>query len=268
MIKSIVLIGSGRVAHHLGHALYNQGLQLVQIVGRNSSTTAQLALELESVAVGLDNLQLMDIHADMYIIAVSDSAIAKVSSTLAQLLPDHALVVHTSGATPLSKIDRHFKYRGVFYPLQTFSRDQVVDFREVPICLDTASTGHHRAELERLAQSLSRYVVWLNEEQRAVLHLAAVFVNNFTNHLFGVASQILASKAINFSLLKPLIAETIRKLDNLPPPEAQTGPAVRNDQSTIEKHQELLQQIHPEFLDIYQLLTRSIQDLHSNDQNA
>ncbi|MFN3639691.1 MAG: Rossmann-like and DUF2520 domain-containing protein, partial [Flavobacterium sp.] len=169
---------------------------------------------------------------------------------------DNKLVVHTSGSTSITAI--HPKNRGgVLYPLQTFSHDKGVDFLQVPLCLEIANS-EDAATLLTLATSLSSKVHWFHSEQRLALHVAAVFVCNFVNHLYVQGEDLCQQYQLPFELLQPLILETAEKITNLSPSEAQTGPALRNDQNTIQKHNKLLEGTPHEHL--YQLLTESIQN--------
>ena len=167
-------------------------------------------------------------------------------------------MVHTSGSVGIHDIDKKHR-RGVFYPLQTFSKETEVDFGQVPLCVEAIQ----KADLKRLkllAEAIGSTPHRVNSEQRAALHLAAVYVNNFTNQIYRIAHEITESKSADFNILKPLIKETARKLDDLSPYMAQTGPAKRNDKKTIKKHLKLLESEHHKA--IYELLTKSIQQTH------
>lgn len=247
MLK-IVVIGSGNVAQHLAHAFEKSAhAELVQAYARHSSQWAQI-LPKEKVTDTFENIQ----EADVYIIAVSDDAIAEVSA----LLPfNNRLVVHTSGSVALSELDSKNR-RGVFYPLQTLSKNKEVDFTEVPLCLETEFVPDYSV-IRQLAIAISGHVYTLNSQQRKSLHVAAVFVSNFTNHMYTIGNSICEAHNIPFEVLKPLINETAGKISTLSPIEAQTGPARRNDVDTIEKHLAFLEDQN--YKAIYSLLTKSIQ---------
>ena len=164
-------------------------------------------------------------------------------------------VVHTSGTASLETLDPKNK-RGVFYPLQTFSKNKEIDFSEIPFCLETENESDY-ALLEAVAKSISNSVFSINSEQRKALHVSAVFVNNFTNHLYQIGQEICEEHQVPFEILKPLIQETAKKINILNPIDAQTGPAKRNDSSTIETHLEYLTSENQK--NIYKLLTQSIQ---------
>ncbi|RDI54935.1 Rossmann-like and DUF2520 domain-containing protein [Flavobacterium glaciei] len=252
MVK-IVIIGSGNVAQHLIAAFQNvqiQGseIELVQVYSRQTSSVSHL-VDLEQITTNLESLA----EADLYIIAVSDDAIGAISS---QLPFKNRLVVHTSGSVPLNALDEDNR-KGVFYPLQTFTKNKPVDFRTIPICLESENATDFQL-LDKVAKSISEKVFAINSDQRKALHVAAVFVNNFTNHLYQIGQEICQEHQVPFEILKPLITETAHKIMVLSPEEAQTGPAKRNDSETIAAHEAILSQ--PNHLDIYKTLTQSIQE--------
>lgn len=247
---SIVLIGTGNVSKHLFDAfVLSTEINITQVVGRNKKA---LEYYKNRTAIEHDFSKIAD--ADIYIIAVSDDAIAKVSTSL---IDKKGLVVHTSGSVPMNALSNHRK--GNFYPLQTFSKEKVVDFRTIPICIE-AEKETDFIFLKKVAETLSSQVYKISSEQRRSIHLAAVFVNNFTNHLYHIGNEICAINQVPFEILKPLIAETAQKIENLAPIEAQTGPAKRNDSETIESH--LNQLKNKDYKDLYTLLTKSIQDAY------
>ncbi len=249
---SVVIIGAGNVATHLFKAFSKaNSITVNQWFNRNLNSINSYKNEVEII----DNLSLLK-DADIYIIAVSDDAIAELSE---QLPFENRLVVHTSGSVSIYDIDKKQK-RGVFYPLQTFSKDAEMDFANVPICIETIGGGEHYNLLKNLALSIGSPTKKVNSDQRRVLHLAAVFVNNFTNQLYRIGHEITESEGAEFDLLKPLILETAKKVQELSPYMAQTGPAKRHDKKTIKK--QLKQLESKQHKDIYELLTSSIQQTH------
>ncbi|WCO02832.1 Rossmann-like and DUF2520 domain-containing protein [Psychroserpens ponticola] len=248
---SVVILGAGNVATHLYKAFqaskdvtvkqwYNRSLKTIETYKNKVETTDDLSKLVE---------------ADVYILAVNDDAIAELSS----LLPfENKFVVHTSGSVSPYDIDKKNR-RGVFYPLQTFSKAAPIDFSEVPLCLETLRRTDY-ALLKKLGASISDHAKRVNSDQRASLHLAAVFVNNFTNQIYRVAQEITESQGAEFDMLKPLILETAKKVHHMSPYRAQTGPAKRNDKKTIKKHLKALDNEHHEA--IYKLLTDSIKKTH------
>lgn len=251
MIK-VSIIGSGNVAQHLIKAFtesQNMGnAELFQVFSRHKDNVAHLVAD-DKIVTDFNFLE----EADLYIIAVSDNAIADVSS---QLPFKNRLVVHTSGSVSLNDLDTDNR-KGVFYPLQTFSKNKPVDFSVIPICLESENATDFQL-LETVAKGISDAVFAINSEQRQALHVAAVFVNNFVNHLYQIGSEICQENQVLFDILKPLIQETAEKILTLTPADAQTGPAKRNDSSTIATHLAFLTDENRKA--IYQLLTQSIQN--------
>lgn len=247
MIKATV-IGSGNVAQHLIHAfLKSDTIELQQVFSRQEESVSHLVDD-SKIATNWQQL----LESDIYIIAVSDSAIAEVSSNLPF---KNRFVVHTSGGVPLEELDSKNR-RGVFYPLQTFTKDKEVDFSKIPICLESEVDDDYTT-LEDLAEAIGAKHYLISSNQRKSLHVAAVFVNNFTNHLYQIGKEICAEHQLPFEILKPLITETAEKVQHLSPLEAQTGPAKRNDQNTIQAHLALLTNNMQK--EIYKILTQSIQ---------
>lgn len=247
MIKATV-IGSGNVAQHLIQAfLKSDTIALQQVFSRQKESVSHLVDD-SKIATNWQQL----LESDIYIIAVSDSAIAEVSSNLPF---KNRFVVHTSGGVPLEELDSKNR-RGVFYPLQTFSKDKEVDFSKIPICLESEVDDDYTT-LEDLAEAINAKHYLISSNQRKSLHVAAVFVNNFTNHLYQIGKEICAEHQLPFEILKPLITETAEKVQHLSPLEAQTGPAKRNDQNTIQAHLALLTNNMQK--EIYKILTQSIQ---------
>ncbi|MFM9402524.1 Rossmann-like and DUF2520 domain-containing protein [Myroides odoratimimus] len=246
---SISILGSGKVAHHLIlNFLEHDNICLQQVYARTPNKVKDLVSHNQIIS-DINELK----PADIFIIAVSDDAIEEVSSTIP--LKD-AFVVHTSGTMPMNSIATTSR-KGVFYMLQTFSIDKEVDFSLIPYCIE-ASNKQDFELLEKLALSFSERVYKISTDQRQSIHLAAVFVNNFTNHLFKLGEDICKENMVPFDILKPLILETATKVQTLSPREAQTGPAARNDQGTIDRHLEALND--PIKKEIYQLITNSIQN--------
>lgn len=241
----VVLLGYGNVGRHL-HEVMEAAPEVAvqQIYNRsfiNSVTTSQTQ-DINALT-----------KADVYIIAVPDNVIGSFSQ---QLPLQDVLLVHTSGGVSLQTLSKRNR-RGVFYPLQTFSKNSQVDFKNIPICIE-AEHPTDVALLNKLGCYLSSNVVEVSSEKREKLHLAAVFVNNFTNHLYAVAEAITAQHEIDFDLLKPLLAETAKKINLYSPSEVQTGPAKRNDTKTIERHLTILE--GSDYKALYKALTLSIQN--------
>lgn len=248
------MIGAGNVAWHLGHQFVAVGFHLLHVHSRRQTNAAALGKVLKC-SFG-HQVAAIPTQADLYVLAVSDGQIAVVTEALCNHLPADALVVHTSGATPSQVIGTYFSRYGVFYPLQTFSKDRPIDFRKVPLCILAQQPADFKA-LWAVAEQLSNTVAAVNDDQRLKLHLAAVFVNNFTNHLQHISHSIIEEQDLPGQLLHPLLQETIAKLAVLSPAEAQTGPALRKDAATLARHLELLGS-HPDWQAVYRVLSESI----------
>lgn len=251
MSYNIVLIGAGNVASHLGIHLKKAGHNIEQVFSKHIDNAEELANVLD--ATYTNKLNEINKEADLYILAVKDYAIDDVILELR--LPDK-IVVHTSGAVPLLGMEHISKKCGVFYPFQTFTKESAVDFATVPIFIEASDKATEKVLLE-VAQSLSKLSQVVKSEQRKALHLAAVYVNNFTNHLFHIAQTILQKEKLPFELLYPLIKETVTKAGKHKPYDIQTGPARRDDWKTIDEHLHFLDD-SPEFREVYLVLTESI----------
>lgn len=244
----VVILGAGNVARHLYNGFLKQKMvQVIQCYNRKGLRLHPDQLE-NSVIQDISTLK----EADVYVMALSDDAIKTVSS---QLPFKNKLVVHTSGSVPMNMLDDSNR-KGVFYPLQTFSKDKDVDFRKIPFCVE-AENEEDLNVLKNLAKSLSEKIYEVSSKQRNILHVSAVFVNNFTNYLFSVGNDICEEHNVPFEILHPLILETAEKITKMEPNLAQTGPAVRNDAKTIERHLNILSNASQKKL--YQTLTKAIQ---------
>lgn len=251
---NIVLIGSGNIAFHLIQKITNtEGLFLAQVFARN---TNDIVLNYPNLSVTKIWKELKE--ADVYILAVSDNAIDKVSN---QIPFENKLIVHTAGSVAMTELSTKNR-RGVLYPAQTFSKNKIVDFSKVTFCIETENQNDYQI-LEEITKLLSAKSIQLNSEQRLALHISAVFVSNFTNHMYHLANEICQQNNLDFDLLKPLIIETAQKVNMLSPLEAQTGPAIRNDFQTIQKHTDFLSENN--LKNIYQLITTSIQQTHGKE---
>lgn len=251
---NILIYGTGRLAPHLAKALiFNK--HFVQIEGRDELKVSHLRSSLSINAVfGFEG-------ADVIILCVSDSVISEVSTKLAaNNIKKNAIVVHCSGATPIDCIDSHFENRGVFWPLQTFNHDETT-WQGVPISVD-GSNELVKEKLLKMAAHISGNALLANDERRLSLHLAAVFANNFSNHLWTLTEQWCKQHGLKFEYLLPILHTSLEKLSSgVSPAEAQTGPARRHDEVTLERHKSLLQD-EPKLLELYELLSYSIQKMY------
>lgn len=249
-IKTISIVGTGNVAFHLGNGLLEQGITIASVYGRNSDHSKELASSWNCKIA--DNLEA--IESDLILVCVSDDAVASIISQL----PKTAKVAYTSGAVDLSSIPAR-SYIGVFYPLQTFSRSKRVNLFEVPFLIEADNTDFAQ-ELFDLAWKMSRNVHFATSSERKKYHLAAVWVNNFTNHIVFQAKDYLDKEQLDWEILLPLLTETVDKLKTLNPFDAQTGPARRNDNLTIQSHLEMQDGLQKE---LYSLLSKSITETYS-----
>ncbi len=277
----ISIIGTGNVAFHLGKRLLQQGIQIEEIIGRDPQKTQWLA-ELLGTSWTSDFTNIKT-TSDLYIIAVNDSAIENVAFRLSAQLRN-SFVVHTSGTTPSTVLQPYFKQFGTLWPLQTFSLSSQPDFERIPIFINSTQqpisdvgiqisenaqhpTSDIRHELppqyssdflRKIAEKISPRVYDLSDKDKMTLHIAAVFVNNFTNHLFKIGSEIIQQQQLPFDVLLPLIEETVNKIRNNPPEAMQTGPARRGDDATIDKHLEFLEKHTPQYELLYTVLSIGI----------
>jgi predicted short-subunit dehydrogenase-like oxidoreductase (DUF2520 family) len=247
----ISIIGSGNVAWHLAHTLDAARHTILQVYSRNTEKAQALANPLNAQVV--NNISQLSDDIDVLLLCISDDAIETIAP---DLIHHRCLIAHTSGAMNMELLKNTSPFYGVFYPLQTLSAGKKVNFYEVPVCVE-GNNGASEKILFALGNTISNKVQYINSQERKYLHLAAVFANNFTNALYAKAAEILEQQKLNFDLLRPLILETAQKIQKLPPSEAQTGPAKRHDENTINKHLDLL----PEGSDkakIYRLLTDTL----------
>lgn len=250
---SVVILGTGNLAKHLFNAFTEtDGAQVVQVIGRNRDH-----LEWFSKKTDVSNDFSSVAKADVYLIAVKDDAITEVSQALSH---KKGVVAHTSGAVSLNAIAAERK--GVFYPLQTFTEGKKLDFKSIPLCIE-GSSPEAILVLQKLANCLSDNVQQIDSDQRKKLHLAAVFVNNFTNHLFGVGEEICLENQLSFDLLKPLIKETAEKVQSMSPKLAQTGPARRGDQKSMQEHLKLLKNKNQ--IALYTLCSEAIENAYEKE---
>ena len=241
----IILIGAGKLGNQLYKSIIsNKVVKIIQWVNRSAKKIeTSEGISIVKIASNLENI-------DLYLLAVSDDSISTISGSL----PTDAFVVHTSGSQSLNTISQ--KRAGVFYPLQSFSENKDVDFSKISFGIESKIRTDINL-LKKLAKSIKASVFEINSQQRQKLHLAAVLVNNFTNHLFVEAADICKKNDLSFNLLKPMIRETFEKIETLSPQDAQTGPAIRRDEKTIKKHLKLIKS--PYLKSIYKLFTSAIQ---------
>jgi len=253
-LKRISIIGSGNVATHLSIALYKSNYNIDTIFSLKKSNAELLANQVNSFAI--NEINQIDNTSDIYIVCIKDDAI---NSFLKTFPFKDKLVVHTSGSVSIDVFKQNgFSNYGIFYPLQTFSKDKDVYMDEVPFCIEGCNPEIEK-QLITLAEDISDKVYEVNSEQRKTLHVAAVFACNFSNYMYHVANDITTKNNIDFDILKPLILETAKKIKNNSPLSMQTGPAKRKDDAVIQQHIKMLSNTK-DYQEIYQLITKSIID--------
>lgn len=247
----IILVGTGNVARVLGRKLKAAGNRILQVYGRNLGAAQELAGWLGASAT--DQSGDISRTADLVIFAVSDDAIAPLAGTLT--FPG-SLVVHTAGSVPAGVLANSSQRYGVFYPLQSL-RPQFPDEGKIPFLL--------QANVEEDLQLLASLVVAMggdwqaaSDDSRLNMHLAAVWVNNFPNLLFSIAYDWCRGHQLDFRLLQPLMLETVTRLEGQDPSNWQTGPAIRNDEATMNRHLALMQE-HPDWQGLYRSISAMIQ---------
>ena len=258
-IRKIVMIGAGRLASQLAQELKKAGFQLVQVYSRTQGSAKSLASELSCLYTSRKDRIRRD--ADLFVLALTDEG---TMAFIREFDFPHVLAVHTSGGLSLNVFDGKIDSYGVLYPLQSFTFMRSVNFREIPFCIE----GNNKATEEvlcKLSSLVSDHCFNVSSEQRLKIHLAAVFASNFTNHMYVVASSIMEQTGLPFQLLQPLIRETAERLETYSPTSVQTGPAIRNDQTIIKKHLELLS-FSGKYQELYKIISESIQSFKERNK--
>jgi predicted short-subunit dehydrogenase-like oxidoreductase (DUF2520 family) len=259
--ENISFIGSGNLAWHLAPAFDNVGWVVKEVYSRNHRHAAQLTERLYQAEVKA-SLDFSTSDSSVFIIAVSDDNIREVVKEI--ILPEDAVLVHTSGSVELDALQFAATPNiGVFYPLQTFSKTKKVDFKQIPIFIESNTTGVEEILLT-LGNAISQQVKRITSEERKALHVAAVFASNFTNHMLTLSEAVMQKNGLNSQWLSPLIIETINKVLQVGAPAAQTGPARRGDLETLEKHMTFLND-DPRLAELYQLISQHIIDHYHED---
>jgi predicted short-subunit dehydrogenase-like oxidoreductase (DUF2520 family) len=260
---TVSIIGAGNLAWHLVNVFEDNNIRVAEVFSRTKKKAESITGYLYDVVIKTD-LDFTKSPSEVFILAITDDAILEVASKMS--LPQNAILVHSSGAKGLKdllpSLDKNYDVKlGVFYPLMTFTKGLKVDFEAIPICVEGENESVYK-HLEKLANKISKRVFQVNSEQRAVLHVAAVFACNFTNHLWALSKEIAEEESLDFDILKPLIQETFNKAMKADhPSDVQTGPAVREDNHTLQKHRQILKD-DSDLLNVYDSLTKSIQDWH------
>lgn len=253
---SIAFVGAGNLATNLAKALYRKGFRIVQVYSRTQESAQGLAQAVE--AEYTTELSALTKEAQLYIVSLKDAAFVEL---LPQMVAGrgNALWVHTAGSIPMDIWQGHVERYGVLYPMQTFSKRREVDFGQIPFFVESPSE-EDTLLLKAIAAALSQRVYEAGSEQRKNLHLAAVFTCNFTNHMYALAAELLKKHNLPFDTMLPLIDETARKVHELEPLAAQTGPAIRYDENVINGHLQMLAD-EPEMQELYRKISEDIHRL-------
>ena len=248
----IVLVGAGGLATNLGLALHEAGHNVLAVFSRTMEHARMLAERIGSQPT--DDICALPNEADLFIVSVKDAVLTDVVQQLVQGREEQ-FFAHTAGSMPLELFQGPAHHYGVFYPMQSFTKERCVDFSEIPVFLE-ASDVQTLTLLKTLSATLTPHIYELSTDERRYLHLAAVFACNFANHCYALSAEILQQHGLPFNVMLPLIDETARKVHYLSPLEAQTGPAIRYDLNVINKQQQLLDD--PAMKELYERLSKSI----------
>ena len=250
-IRNVIILGAGRLAASLSQAMQKKGYTIRQVYNRSEKRGKELSVKLGAEYISEPEKLSQD--ADLYIVAVSDDALPFI---LERFSCGDKLIVHTSGTAELDILLSSSENTGVIYPPQTFTSRRIRSFRSVPLCIE-ANSPRSLEILHAVAGSLSDKIYPMNSAQRRIVHLAAVFANNFTNFMYCISQDLLLEKDLPFGILEPIIRQTAKNVSSGDIFRLQTGPAVREDFGTIATHQKLLSS-HPEYRELYNLITNII----------
>ncbi len=259
-INEISFIGAGNVASHLALSFKKAGFTITDVWSESVKSAKILAEKVN--ANWCNKADELTSNCDLLVMAIPDQLIEEIGSSLK--VTENQLLVHTSGSIPLKPLSSFAENCGVFYPLQTFSRDRTIEFKTIPILVE-ANSIHNLKMLSDVASRISNKVIAINSEKRKYIHLAAVFVNNFPNLMYRIASDILKQEDVDFDLLRPLILETAKKVQEFEPGDVQTGPAMRNDRRVIDEQISLLN-ANRDYQEVYKLLSELILEKKIEDK--
>jgi predicted short-subunit dehydrogenase-like oxidoreductase (DUF2520 family) len=245
------MLGAGNVSTHISRHLHSKGHRISCIYSRTLESASLLANEFGGIAT--TDLHEVPDQEDFYLVCVPDQAVV---SVLSHFKGWKGIWLHTAGALPMDLFKGLQNRYGVLYPLQTLNKNQDISLASTPFLVE-GSSAEVTETVKKLADNITTNVQEIDSEKRLTIHLAAVFANNFSNHMVHIAQQILQENKLDLKLLDPILKETVRKIGLMGAGAAQTGPALRNDQLTIQKHLELLKN-HPEWEKLYTFVSRDI----------
>lgn len=257
------------MAWHLAQALEGAGHIISEVYSRDPQNARLLAMQLYDCQIQPD-LNLSESEAQLIVLAVPEQALESVLERV--VFPPRVMVVNTSGSRSLHQLRQLTEVYsdvpvrvGVLYPLQTFTKADEIDYASLPFCIEAADEDMENT-LVKLAQTVSNVVYRMDSEERRILHIAATIANNFSNHLFSIAHDLLDLHHIDFDILKPILEQTVKKSLSIgDPSKGQTGLAVRGDWETIGQHLKTLQEINPDWANLYRHLSDSIRAKHYYD---
>ena len=255
---NFVILGSGNIAWQMSKKLKKEKQKILQVYSRKIASAKKLAAIHKCAYTS--SLKKINPEADVYLFAISDDAIKNVGDKLQYLNSSNKIFIHTSGSIPSNVFKSTFDNYGVLWPPQSINKEIKIDFSKVPLCI--TADKKTLASAKKVAKLLSNNTYILNDEQKKKLHLAAVFANNFSNHMAAVAENICKENNLDFKILHPILKETFEKIIKVGPLAAQTGPASRADQKTMKQHKTLLKE-DLTLQKIYTLISKDIMDTHS-----
>lgn len=256
MIETITIIGSGNVATQLAILFKKLNFKIVEIWSRNLENAQNLALKVDSIPIS--KIEKINTSSDLYLVAIADDGLKNIAKKIPQL---NGIIAHTSGASSLNIFENQKNF-GVFYPLQTFKKESLVNWKNIPILIE-ANNSQNLKNLSLLAQNINNQVFEISSQQRQYLHLSAVFACNFTNYLLYISQCLMEENNLDKKLLEPLIRKTYENALIKNPKDLQTGPAIRNDQKTIQKQINLLEK-YSDFQELYKTISSLIFKMNQN----
>ena len=252
IIPYITLVGAGNTAWHLARAFQHSGIIIEKVVNRTKSGAIEIAGL--SGATATTEFSFERGRSTLIVLAVNDSVLPELATSLN--FPDDKIIVHTSGSIGMDIFIGQVSRYGVFYPFQTLTKGVDLNYRDLPFFIE-GNSSEVTNTLTALASRISNTVVPMNSDDRCKFHLAGAMANNFTNHLIAQTFDYLKGNELDQQLIFPLIRETVRKLEFIPPREGQTGPARRKNREILEKHIAMLEE-YPRLKDLYKLISDSI----------
>ncbi len=250
-IKTITIVGTGNVAWHLGQAFTSAGIKVLHIAGRDVEKAQQLSENFKSSSFGDLNTDMPE--TDVFLLAVKDDVIRTIAE---KVYKPGRILVHCAGAIGADILHMPDNHYGVIWPMQTLIKQNAIDLKETLVAV-SASSPELQDALKNLVSKITNRVIKVNDAQRAIMHLSAVWINNYTNHMYDIAYHLLKENDLPMELFFPMMDEHLSKLKTMNPDLLQTGPAIRGDMATLSKHKTMLEK-HPDWQQLYDTLSKSI----------